>query len=212
MHECLVNELEFESSSNDACLYTRHKSSRILQIALYVDDLLIAGSIKAEVKSIKDRLAGRFEMKDVGVARMMLGIEIRRDRPSSRLFICQSEYSLSVLERFGMVNSSTIVTSMEKSFSQSSELLLKPAINIQYRQVIGSLMWLMIGSRPDLAYAIGKLYQHSEFPTEYHWSAVKRVLRYVKGPRSYGILYNGSNRIELGGYSDSDWAGCRNSR
>ncbi len=77
MHQFLVNELEFKSSPNDPCLYTRHKSSSILLIALYVDDILIAGSMKAEVQSIKNRLAARFEMKDLGIARVILGIQIR---------------------------------------------------------------------------------------------------------------------------------------
>ncbi len=109
-------------------------------------------------------------------------------------------------------HSNTVVTPMEKSFSESSELPWKTANNVPYRQVIGSLMWLKIGSRPDLAYGIGKLSRDSESPIEYHSSAVKRVLRIVNGTRSYGILCNGSNPIEVEGYSDSEWAGCRNSR
>ncbi len=151
-------------------------------------------------------------MKDLGDARTMLGIEISRDRANKKLFIGQSEYSQSILERFAMQNSKTVVTPMEKSFSELSQLPSKPAVNVPYRQAIGSLMWLMIGSRPDLAYAIGKLSQHSESPTEYHWTALKRVLRYVNGTRNHGILYDGNHPVELKGYSDSDWAGCRKSR
>jgi len=212
MHSFLVNRLEFRSSPNDPCLYTRHSGSSILLIALYVDDLLIAGSVNSEVQSIKNQLAIRFEMKDLGVARVMLGIEISRDRTNRNLFINQSEYANTILERFGMVNARPVVTPMEKSYAELSELPSKPARNVPYRQVIGSLMWLMVGSRPDLAYAIGRLAQHSQSPTEYHWIAIKRVLRYINGTKNHGILYDRSLPINLKGYSDSDWAGCRNSR
>ena len=157
MHDFLFDELGFKSSSNAPCLYTHRKSSSILLTALYVDDLVIAGSIKGEAQSIKNPLSTRFERRDLGLARVMLRMQISRDRAHKILFIIQSEYYLSVLERFVLQNSRTVVTPMEKSFSELSELPSKPALNVPYCQVVGSLMWLMIGSRPDLASAIGKL-------------------------------------------------------
>ncbi len=72
-------------------------------------------------------------------------------------------------------------------------------------------MGLMIGSTPDLAYAIGRLSQHSQSPTEYNWIAVKRVLRYVNGTKNHRILYDGSILVDHKVYSDSDYAGCKNS-
>lgn len=86
------------------------------------------------------------------------------------------------------------------------------AHNIPYRQAIGSLMYLMISSRPDLAFAIGKLSQHSENPTENHWIAVKRLLRYVNSTREFGILYDGKLNFRIEAYSDADWGGCELSR
>ncbi len=156
------------------------------------------------MQSIKIQLAARFEMKDLGVTRVIHGIEIRGDRQNRKFFINQSEYTKTILEQFDMANSKPAVTPTEKSYGELSELPSKPAQNVLYRQVIGSLMWLTIGSRPDLAYAIRRLSQHSQCPTEYHWIAVKRVLRYVNGTKNHGILYDGSLPIDLKGYSDSD--------
>ena len=212
IHDFLIRELRFESSSSDPCLYTRHNGSGILIIALYVDDLLIAGNSKSEIDAIKKELSDRFEMKDLGEAKVMLGIEIKRDRRNRQLFVSQSEYTQQVLERFGMSNSKHISTPMDRSYEELVNQDSPAAENIPYRQVIGSLMYLMIGSRPDLAFVIGKLSQHSESPNEFHWIALKRALRYVNSTRNYGILYDGSKSSDTVGFSDADWGGCRKSR
>ncbi len=212
IHEFLVRDLEFRSSSNDPCLYTRHKESNILIIALYVDDLLIAGNSKSDIEAIKAKLSNRFEMKDLGPAKLMLGIEINRDRSSRQLFVSQSNYTREILDRFGMSDSKRVATPMDRSYEELVNQDAPLAENVPFRQVIGSLMYLMIGSRPDLAFVIGKLSQHSESPSKFHWIALKRVLRYINGTNDYGILYNGTEPLVTKGFSDADWAGCRNSR
>ena len=74
-------------------------------------------------------------------------------------------------------------------------------------------MYLMVGTRPDLAYAIGKLSQHSANPCESHWAGVERVMRYVQGTRNLEIVFNSKSKSpELLGFSDADWAGCQDSR
>lgn len=211
MHEFLLN-LKFASSRNDPCLYVRHLSSKILIIALYVDDLLIAGNSMLEIKSLKAELSRRFEMKDMGAASVMLGIKISRERASRKLFISQHDYAITVLERFGMETSKPVSTPMDKTFLDLVTVQSDPIDSVRYRQAIGSLMYLMIGSRPDLAFAIGKLSQHCENPNENHWIAVKRLLRYVKGTTTFGILYDGSNSSTIKGFSDADWAGCKLTR
>ncbi len=177
-----------------------------------MDDLLIAGSSSTEVQSIKDKLSHRFEMKNMGEAKIILGIEISRDRPTRRLFINQSEYTLNVLERFGMINSKSVATPMDNSYHDVPENETEPAGDVPYRQAIGSLMYLMITTRPDIAYAIGKLSQHNQNPRNHDWVALKRILRYISGTRDYGILYDGSKLMVTDGFSDADWGGCKISR
>ncbi len=89
-------------------------------------------------------------MKDMGPAKVILGIEIPRDRPNKRLFINQSEYTHSILERFGMLNSKPEVTPMEGSYNDKITENSKAAANVPYREVIGSLIYLMITTRPDI--------------------------------------------------------------
>ena len=212
IHHFLVEELNFQSSSNDPCLYVRHKASNILIIALYVDDLLISGNSKSEIAIIKKELSSRFEMKNLGPANVMLGIEIRRDRSNRKLFISQTEYTKEIHDRFGMSDSKHVTTPMDRSYSELVQQESDPAGDVPYRQVIGSLMYLMIGSRPDLAFAIGKLSQHAESPSNFHWISAKRVLRYLNSSRDYGIVFNGNKPLTPEGFSDADWAGCKLSR
>ena len=193
-------------------MYVRHEASTVLVIAQHVDDLLIAGNCKSSIEAIKKELCRKFEMKDLGAARVMLGIEIKRDRTNRKLFVCQSEYTNEVLDRFGMFDSKHVVTPMDMCYNSLVNQESVPANDVPYRQAIGSLMYLMIGSRPDLACVIGKLSQHAEAPSNYHWSAVKRALRYVNGTRDFGISYDGNKMLDAEGFSDADWAGCTNSR
>ncbi len=211
MHKFLI-EVGFTSSLNDPCLYIRHLSSGIVLIALYVNGLLIAGSSITEVQSIKDKLSHRFEMKNMGEAKVILGIEISRNRKSRKLFINQSEYTQNVLERFGMINSKPVTTPMDRSYNEVTTQESELAHDVPYRQAIGSLMYLRIATRPDIAYAIGKLSQHSQNPRTHDWIAVKRVLRYINGTRNFGILYDGSRMLTIDGFADADWGGCKMTR
>ena len=76
-----------------------------------------------------------------------------------------------------------------------------------YQAVVGSLLYLSNKTRPDIAYAVSSVARYSSKPTRDHWTAVKRILRYLKGTHDYGLLYQKKASVELLGYSDADWAG-----
>ena len=210
----LVNKLGFETSTSDPCLYVRRKDGKVLIIALYVDDLLIAGDDKSGIAWIKGELSKRFEMKDLGEAKTCLGLEITRDRANRTLKLSQSAYAADVLERFGMTQCKPVATPMEprRKNTLPNDPSQEPAGDVPYRSAIGCLMFLMVGTRPDIGDAVGKLSQHSEQPLVEHWIAVKRVLRYIAGTKDVGIVYGHSQDITPYGYTDSDWAGDTKSR
>jgi hypothetical protein len=79
-----------------------------------------------------------------------------------------------------------------------------------YRSLIGSLMYIAIGTRPDIAYAVGRLASFLDCYRPEHWQAAIRVLRYLKGTRSLALRLSGQNSLCLVGYSDSDYANCPN--
>ena len=223
INSVLANELGFVRSDGDPCLYVKRTKEGVMMIALYVDDLLLATKTKSQTTWIKNMLSDRFDMKDLGEAQVCLGLEIARDRKQKKLWLTQKSYMEKILNRFGMGECKPVATPMEepKSPDERIEVISDQdvdAIDVPYREAIGSLMYLMIGSRPDISYAVGKLARFCESPKWKHWIAVKRVLRYVSGTSTMGLCYNGSmdgklighrnlDRKDLFGYTDSDWAG-----
>lgn len=205
--------MKFVASLNDPCLYVRKSESKILIIALYVDDLLILGNCQADIAEIKDELNKRFEMKDLGPASFMLGIEITRERAKRKVWITQRDYTSEVLNRFRMKDCRAVSTPMDKSTLGTLDSESDHASeNIPYRQAIGSLIYLVSCTRPDLAFTVHRLSQYLANPKDYHWTAVKRALRYVWTTRNHGILYDGSQSASLTGYADSDYAGDTGTR
>ena len=184
-------------------------------MALYVDDLLLAGSDIDTIKWMKGELGKRFEMKDLGEAKVCIALEIRRDRTAKTLSLTQTKtkYESNVLERFRMSTCNPSLTPMEPGRTTTISTENDSETNAPYREAVGCLMYLMVGTRPDLAYAIGKLSQHSANPCESHWAGVKRVMRYVQGTRNLGIVFNSKSKSpDFLGFSDVDWAGCSDSR
>ena len=223
IHSILSGELGFTRSDGDPCLYVKRASEGVMMIALYVDDLLLAAKTKSQTSWIKKMLSDRFDMKDLGEAKVCLGLEITRDRQQKKLWLTQQTYMEKIVERFGMTDSKPVATPMEEPKSRNERLEVitdfdDDAGDVPYREAIGTLMYLMIGSRPDISFAVGKLARFCESPKWKHWVAVKRVLRYVNGTSKMGLCYDGLvtgkvvgngqvDRNSVFGYSDSDWAG-----
>jgi Reverse transcriptase (RNA-dependent DNA polymerase) len=201
----LVGVLGFSRNVSDECFYVRIQGGIIAIIALYVDDLLIACNNIGILNEIKEGLSREFEMKDMGQARMCLGFRIFRNRSERKLTLSQEKYALSVLSRFGMSDANGARTPMEVSIDvdDSSEL----ATNVPYREAIGSLMYLMVGTRPDIAFAVSRMAQYVESPTVLQWKAVKHIMRYIKHTSDYGLEFGGSGNVDFKCFCDSDWGG-----
>ena len=105
-----------------------------------------------------------------------------------------------------------VATPMDRSYFELVNQNSTLAEDVPYRQALGSLMYLMIGSGPDLAFVIGKLSQHAETPRIFHWNALKRALRYGNGTKDNGLLFDGNKPLVAEEFSDADWADCRSSR
>lgn len=199
-----LRKIGFFQTNADHCVYVNKNSGVI--VALWVDDLIIFGNDLVGVELLKSQLKLKFEMKDMGELRYFLGIQVHRDRTEKMLQIFQRGYVNMILERFGMQNSAPVSTpiatgtKLVKTTETSTTTDLK-----QYQSNVGSQMYAMLCTRPDLAYAISQISQFSSNPSTIHESAAKRVLRYLNGTRNFGITFNGSRGLILEGYSDADW-------
>ncbi|CAM8923728.1 unnamed protein product [Rhodiola kirilowii] len=140
-------------------------------------------------------------MKDMGEADVILGIRIKRENKG--LALSQSHYVEKVLKKFNCLNCSPVSTPMD------SNVKLLPntgdaVSQLEYSQVIGCLMYAMTSTRPDIAYAVGKLSRYTSNPSTHHWEAIRRVLKYLKGTMNYGLVYAGFPSV-LEGYTDASW-------
>ena len=203
--EFFVHTLGMDRNPADDCVYVRRQGGNILIIALYVDDLLIACSELTVLKDTKRELSSRFKMKDLGESRIILGMDIVRDRPKRTLSLSQGRYARKVVDRFGLGSARGQRTPMDPALDLTQD---SPPTYEPYREAIGCLMYLMVGTRPDLAYCIGVLAKHVQTPTQLQWDAVKRVLRYVIHTMDLGLVYGGTETLEATTvYVDADWAG-----
>ena len=223
--DVVLQRQRFTALDADHCVYVREQDACVTLIALYVDDLLIACSQPAHLTLVKQGLTAQFEMEDLGEASFLLGIDIRRDRARRSIAIGQSAYVTALLERHGMSDCKPCSTPTAKDFiatvakqSAADNAAAKASdTDIRdYQAVIGGLMFAMICTRPDIAYAVNSLAQFASNPLPVHIQALKRVLRYLRGSIHRRIIYTGTDapdaQPELVGYSDASWgggAGCR---
>lgn len=206
----------FNRSSYDSCVYFRRlKPDCFIYLLLYVDDMLIASADMEAIKELKNLLQSKFEIKDLGAARRILGMDIIRKRNEGLLYLSQLSYVQKLLRRFNMLDSKPVSTPIAGHFklsithSPQTEDEIKDMSRIPYSNATGSLMYAMVCTRPDLAYSASIVSRFMANPGKQHWSVVKWILRYLKGSKSVVLVYGrNSERINgLSGYVDADYSG-----
>ncbi|GJX70172.1 transposable element [Tanacetum coccineum] len=203
----------FSRSAYDCCVYhKRAPSGSLIYLLLYVDDMLVAAKDMEEIKKLKIILNTEFDMKDLGAARKILGMEIIRDRKHGKLFLSQKSYIEKIISRFGMSSAKSVNTPFSANFRLStayapqSEAEIEYMSRIPYASAVGSLMYVMVCTRPDIAHAMSVVSRYMAHPGKEHWNAVKRIFRYLKGTSDVGLIYGGEREYLVAGYSDSDYA------
>ncbi|GAA0142232.1 hypothetical protein LIER_03180 [Lithospermum erythrorhizon] len=150
-------------------------------------------------------------MKDLGSARYILGMEIKRDRARGRLWLSQEKYIHKVLARFNMESSKSVSCPLSAHFKLSSKICnnaqgnVEDMENVPYASAIGSLMYAMLCTRPDIAYSVRLVSRFLSQPRKQHWEAVKWILRYLKGTSNICLCY-GTKDATLESFTDSDMA------
>ncbi|KAK1644742.1 hypothetical protein QYE76_062547 [Lolium multiflorum] len=192
----------FVVNEADKCVYYRHGGGEGVILCLYVDDILIFGTSLTVIKEVKEFLSRCFEMKDLGVADVILNIKLLKDDDGG-ITLLQSHYVEKILSRFGYSDCKSSPTPCDPSvIIRKNKRIARD--QLRYSRIIGSLMYLASATRPDISFAVSKLSRFVSRPGDVHWHALERVLRYLKGTASYGIHYTGYPRV-LEGYSDANW-------
>ena len=191
----------FKINKCDKCVYVKDDEHGYVIVCLYVDDMLIVGSDDKMITSTKNMLNSRFDMKDMGLADVILGIKIKRT--SNGLVLSQSHYVDNILGKFDKDKSGIARTPVDVTlhFSKNKG---ESVAQVEYFRVIGSLMYLMSCTRPDIAYAVNKPSRYTSNPGAMHWQGIMRVLKYLRFTRDYGLHYTRYPAV-LEGYSDANW-------
>lgn len=207
-----LTKMNLKPTVNEPCLFFNNHRNKdeILFVLIYVDDILIASNCENSVMNVKCELEKCFELKDIGVARYCLGLEINQCK--DMIVLSQTGYALGLIKEFGMENCNPVSTPSEISprhdIKEDNDSLND---DYPYRKIIGALMYLSVATRPDISNTISRLAQFVNNPRKHHWLAAKRVLRYLAGTVNLGLVYKKNNK-SLIGYADSDWGGCNITR
>ena len=212
-----MHRIGFKRCEADHYCYVKSFDNSFIILLLYVDDMLIAGSNIEEINNLKKQLSKQFAMKDLEAAKQILGIRIIRDKANDTLKLSESEYVKKVLNRFNMNKAKPVSTPLGSHFKLSKEQSQKieeerdHMSKVPYASAIGSLMYAMVCTRPDIAHAMGGVSRFMSRLGKQHWEAVKWILRYLKDSSNTCLCFTGAS-LKLQGYVDVDFAGDIGSR
>ncbi|KAL0403672.1 UNVERIFIED_CONTAM: Retrovirus-related Pol polyprotein from transposon RE1 [Sesamum radiatum] len=194
----------FRRSLSEPTLYVKRQGNDTLIVSLYVDDLIYTGNNEKMIHDFKEDMMKTFEMSDLGLMHFFLGIEINQEKEG--IFICQKKYTETLLKKFKMESCKTVTTPLVTGEKYKKEDGSEKVDGSIYRSLIGSLLYLT-ATRPDIMFATSLLSRFMQSPSQVHYGAAKRILRYLQGTKDFGIWYKSTNDAKLVGYTDSDWAG-----
>ena len=211
-HAKMKAELEkmgFEASAADPALFIK-RGNRPVYLLTYVDDMLVITGDTTALAETKARILATFEARDLGPATSFLIMSIHRDRGARTISLAQGRLTQDLLERYGLTECKPLSTPLSTATKLTKEGEPLDTGTYTYSQLIGSLMYLSVCTRPDISQAVGALARHMAKPTTEHWTAAKGVLRYVSGTASCGITFG--PKLDIQAYCDADYAEDRDTR
>ena len=164
-------------------------------LMLYVDDILLIGNDVGVMSLVKVWLLSQFDMKDLGETNFILGIKLWRDRKNRMLGLLQAGYIDKVLKRFSMQNSKKWLLPFRHRVPLSNDQRPKTLKEenmmrqVPYASAMGSLMYAMLCTRPDICYLVDMVSRYQLNPRPKHWQAVKHILKYLQRMRNYMLVY-----------------------
>ncbi|KAJ9546964.1 hypothetical protein OSB04_019507 [Centaurea solstitialis] len=207
-----IKEFGFAKSEFEPCVYTKFSGSIVTFLVLYVDDILLIGNDVPTLQSVKSWLSKCFQMKDLGEAAYILGIKIYRKRSKRLIGLSQSTYIDKILKKFRMDESKKgfipmqhgiVLSKTQCPVSSQDQDKMK---SVPYASAIGSIMYAMLCTRPDVAYSVSVTSRYQQNPGEPHWVAVKNILKYLRRTKDMFLVFGGSeDEISVNGYSDASF-------
>lgn len=216
-----IVSLGWRATVSDPCLFFKHsRAGRLMMLFVFVDDMqgFYESADAEEWAETKRSLQDRFETKDLGDSKWMLGMRITRDRAARTIKLDQELYVTKALERYHLDDCRTARTPAEVNNGRQEDVNdggSRPVPLLPYQEKIGVLLYAAISTRPDISYAVNRLSRHVQAPLERHMNAANRVFRYLAGTRDIGLTFGRESRsdaMRIDAFSDADWASDKGDR
>ncbi|KAK1628450.1 hypothetical protein QYE76_002765 [Lolium multiflorum] len=207
----VIKDFGFIQCHGEACIYKKVSGSSVAFLILYVDDILLIGNDIELLSSVKGYLNNSFSMKDLGEASYILGIKIYRDRSRRLIGLSQSTYLDKILKKFRMDESKKGFLPMlpgkvlSKTQGPATAEERERMSQIPYASAVGSIMYAMLCTRPDIAHAVSLTSRYQSDPGIEHWTAVKNILKYLKRTKDMFLCYGGDQELVVTSYTDASW-------
>jgi transposase InsO family protein len=200
---------QYHQASSDHSLFIKQADDSFTIILVYVDDVILAGNSITEFTKIKSILHAEFKIKDLGQLKYFLGLEVAHS--SRGISLCQRKYCLDLIDDSGLIGAKPVSTPSDANVKLHHDSS-SPYHDIpSYRRLIGRLLYLNT-TRPDITFITQQLSQFLTKPSQIHYNAGMRVLKYLKGCPGSGIFFPRDSELHIQGFSDADWAGCKDTR
>jgi transposase InsO family protein len=212
----VLAEIKFTQLRTDYCCYIKHEGDDFTILVVWVDDIVSMATTDNRNDEIEKDLKANFEIKSLGRPNLLLGMKI--DQADHIITLSQAHYIDALLEKFGLADANPTFTPMDPNVKldyvveegkDEGKGKKDERITYGYATLIGSLMYLALGTRPDIAFAVNKLAQFTHDPKPMHWTAVKRIFRYLKYTRTNALTYGGDDDLlseDINIFCDADWA------
>jgi hypothetical protein len=173
-HRCLkkvLEDLEFVASSADAALFRGTMDGETIWLLVWVNDILVAAQGEERVAKVKGHLTAKFNVRDMRPATYFLGMELSRDREARSLKLTQKKLIGELISRYGLANARarSVPQAAGEKFRKEGEPL--DTVRFPYSECVGSLLYLSVCTRPDIAQVVGALARYMAAPTIAHWEA-----------------------------------------
>lgn len=220
----ITDKLGFRATASDPCLFwKRSRTGQQMLLFLFVDDMQVAfhREDEPEWEEAHMQLKQRFNITNLGESKFMLGMRITRDRQERTIQLDQELYITKALEKFGLDQCKTAPSPAIQTSSNGQTIEDREGTSSQptdlklYQEKVGTLLYAAISTRPDIAFTVNKLAQSMQAPTVSHATACDRVLRYLAGTKSAGLLFGRNSNakvISVSAYADADWGSDRTDR
>ena len=196
----------YERGKTDKTLFIKKALNDIILVQVYVDDIIFGSTNQNLCEQFVAAMQGEFEMSMMGELNYFLGLQIKQLNHGT--FLCQTKYCKELLKKFDMENCKENSTPMATNCYLDSDEKGTSMNQTKYRGLIGSLLYLT-ASRPDIMFSVCLCARFQANPKESHFTAAKRILKYLQGTTNVGLWYPSEVSLNLVGYSDSDFAGCK---